>query len=314
VTIEDVRALASQLPRSYEALVADRVKFRVGRIVYLAFSRDEKTMGFAFPKEERRALVASEPEKVAMPRASDLRYNWVHVRLDAIDRAEMRELVLDAWRMVVPKRLAARYEEPAEYEGPAEADLDAGEFATWLGAIRAGRDVEVPCHGCTACCTSGQFVNIGPDETDALAHIPLALLAPAPRRPAGHMVLGYDERGHCPMLLEGSCSIYEHRPRACRTYDCRVFAAAGIEVEAAQPAIGRRVRRWRFEYPTAADRDQQQAARAAGAFLERHPDLAPVNATQRAVLALEVQHLFVGRAAPPDPDSVRAEIRRRHGG
>jgi Fe-S-cluster containining protein len=316
VTIEDVRALASQLPRSYEALVADRVKFRVGRIVYLAFSRDEDVMGFAFPKEERQALVASEPQKFEMPRASDLRYNWVHVRLDAIDRAEMRELVLDAWRMVVPKRVAAQYEEPAGYDDSAEADLDAGDFATWIGAIRAaiqmGRDVEVPCHGCTACCTSGQFVDIGPEETDTLAHIPPALLAPAPRRPAGHMVLGYDERGHCPMLVDGSCSIYEHRPRACRTYDCRVFAATGIEVEAGQPAIGRRVRRWRFDYPTPADRDQQQAARAAGAFLERHPDLAPVNAAQRAVLALEVQHRFVRPAATPDPDEVRAEIRRRH--
>ena len=107
VTIDDVRALASQLPRSYEALVRDRVKFRVGQIVYLAFSRDETVMGFAFPKEERDALVASEPHKFQLPPASDLRYHWVEVRLDAIDRAEMRELVLDAWRMVVPKRVAA---------------------------------------------------------------------------------------------------------------------------------------------------------------------------------------------------------------
>ena len=109
VTIDDVRALASELPRSYEALVRDRVKFRVGRIVYLDFSRDETIMGFAFPKEERDALVASEPDKFLMPRQSDLRYNWVQVRLDALDHAEMRELVLDAWRMVVPKRVAAEY-------------------------------------------------------------------------------------------------------------------------------------------------------------------------------------------------------------
>lgn len=109
VTVEDVRTLASQLPRSYEAMVRDRVKFRVGRIVYLAFSRDETVMGFAFPKEERDALVASEPRKFMMPSPSDLRYNWVQVRLDAIDRAEMHELVLDAWRMVVPKRVAEAY-------------------------------------------------------------------------------------------------------------------------------------------------------------------------------------------------------------
>jgi hypothetical protein len=108
-TIEDVRALASQLPRSYEALVRDRVRFRVGRLVYLAFSRDETVMGFAFPKEERDALVASEPDKFLMPRASELRYNWVQVRLDALGQPEMRELVLDAWQMVVPKSLAAAY-------------------------------------------------------------------------------------------------------------------------------------------------------------------------------------------------------------
>jgi hypothetical protein len=108
-TIEDVRALASQLPRSYEALVRDRVRFRVGRLVYLAFSRDETVMGFAFPKEERDALVASEPDKFLMPRPSELRYNWVQVRLDALGPAETRELVLDAWRMVVPKSVAEAY-------------------------------------------------------------------------------------------------------------------------------------------------------------------------------------------------------------
>lgn len=107
VTIDDVRAVALDLPRSYEALVRDRVKFRVGRLVYLAFSRDETLMGFAFPKEERDALVASEPHKFMLPRRSDLRYNWVVVRLAEIDLAEMREIVLEAWRMVVPKRVAA---------------------------------------------------------------------------------------------------------------------------------------------------------------------------------------------------------------
>ena len=110
-SIEDVRALASELPRSYEALVRDRVRFRVGRIVYLAFSRDETVMGFAYPKEERDALVASAPDKFLMPRWSELRYNWLQVRLDALDHEEMRELVLDAWRMVVPKSVAAEYPE-----------------------------------------------------------------------------------------------------------------------------------------------------------------------------------------------------------
>lgn len=109
VTIEEVRAVVTNLPRSYEALVADQVKFRVGRLVYLAFSRDETLMGFAFPKEEREGLIASEPEKFMMPKPSDQRYNWVVVRLATIDEVEMREIVLDAWRMVVPKRVASDY-------------------------------------------------------------------------------------------------------------------------------------------------------------------------------------------------------------
>lgn len=108
-TIESVRELAVSLPRSYEVLVRDRVKFRVGQIVYLAFSRDEETMGFAFPKEEREALVASESAKFLLPDLSDLRYNWVVVRLAAIDDVEMRELVVEAWKMVVPKRVSAAH-------------------------------------------------------------------------------------------------------------------------------------------------------------------------------------------------------------
>jgi hypothetical protein len=109
VTIDDVRAVAAGLPRSYEVLVRDRVKFRVGQYVWLAFSRDETLMGFAFPKEEREALVGSEPDKFRMPGRADLRYNWVEARLDALDEDEMREIVLDAWRMVVPRSVAAAH-------------------------------------------------------------------------------------------------------------------------------------------------------------------------------------------------------------
>jgi hypothetical protein len=109
VTIDDVRAVATGLPRSYEVLVRDRVKFRVGRYVWLAFSRDETLMGFAFPKEEREALVGAEPDKFQMPGRADLRYNWVVTRLDALDEDEMREIVLDAWRMVVPRSVAAAH-------------------------------------------------------------------------------------------------------------------------------------------------------------------------------------------------------------
>lgn len=109
VTIDDVRQLAITLPRSTEAFVRGRVKFRVGRIVYLAFSRDEQTMGFGFPKEWREALVEAEPEKFSLPSASDMRYHWAHVRLAAIDAEEMRDLVEGAWAMVVPKGVAAEY-------------------------------------------------------------------------------------------------------------------------------------------------------------------------------------------------------------
>lgn len=109
VSVEDVRAVALGLPRTHEALVRDRIKFRVGRLVYLAFSRDDTMMGFAFPKEERDALIVSEPEKFLMPKPGDQRYHWVVVRLAAIDAEEMREIVIDAWRMVVPKRVAAEH-------------------------------------------------------------------------------------------------------------------------------------------------------------------------------------------------------------
>jgi len=111
VTLEEVRSFAVELPRTTEALVRGRVKFRIGRIVYLAFSRDETLLGFAFPKEWREALVETETEKFMLPGASDLRYNWAVVRLAAIDATEMRELVLDAWAMVVPRSVAAAYAE-----------------------------------------------------------------------------------------------------------------------------------------------------------------------------------------------------------
>ncbi len=108
--IEDVRPLGAELERSYPVYVRGRLKFRVGQIVYVAFSLDETTMGFAFPKEERAALVASDPQKFAMPSASDLRFNWVHADLAALDPSEARELVVDAWRMVVPRKLSSAYD------------------------------------------------------------------------------------------------------------------------------------------------------------------------------------------------------------
>jgi hypothetical protein len=115
VTIDEVRTFAITLPRSSEAFVRGRIKFRIGRIVYLSLSRDGSTMGFAFPKEWRDALVESDPEKFSLPSRSDLRYHWVHVRLAAIDADEKRDLVGVAWAFTVPKRVAEEYATSREY-------------------------------------------------------------------------------------------------------------------------------------------------------------------------------------------------------
>jgi hypothetical protein len=112
ITIDDVRSLVLTLPRTHEALVHGRVKFRVGQIVYVAFSRDETVMCFAFPREEREALIDTEPDKFLHPRQSDLRFNWVCAYASALSVSEMQELVVDAWRMVVPKKLATAYAGP----------------------------------------------------------------------------------------------------------------------------------------------------------------------------------------------------------
>src|SRR4051794_32562372 len=108
--IEDVRPLGAQLERSYQVYVRGRLKFRVKQIVYVAFSLDESVMGFAFPKDEREALILSEPHKFQLPTASDMRFNWVHADLAALTPTEARELVVDAWRMVVPRKISGAYD------------------------------------------------------------------------------------------------------------------------------------------------------------------------------------------------------------
>jgi uncharacterized protein len=188
--------------------------------------------------------------------------------------------------------------------------LDAGRFTVWLGEIRraiAGDgESDVPCGSCTACCEASQFVHVGPDEADALAHIPDALLFPAPGLPAGHRLMGYDENGRCPMLVDGRCSIYAHRPRTCRTYDCRVFPAAGVaDPDPGKSRIAARASRWRFDEPTPDDVVRHGAVRAAADFLQRHadelpPGSAPVTATQRAVLALGLHETFLARDVSVD--------------
>ena len=119
MSIDDVRDLTAGLPRSYEVCVRGRIKFRVGRIVYLAFSRDETLMGFAFPKEEREAALETYPDRFLRPRPSDMRFQWLIVRLEAIDKDELCEFVFDAWRMVVPKKLASLSDDELLQEGVA---------------------------------------------------------------------------------------------------------------------------------------------------------------------------------------------------
>jgi len=214
--------------------------------------------------------------------------------------------------------------EPIDADAP---DLHAGEIGTWLvevqAAIGGAQPSDVPCGTCTGCCTSSQFVHIAPDEVDTLAHLPRALTFPAPGLPPGHVLLGYDVRGHCPMLVDGACSIYAHRPRTCRTYDCRVFAAADVAPDPTKVAIGRRVRQWRFRALTASDRAALAAVRAAAAFLRTHTGAladrgvaVPENPTQLAVLAVEIHATFVDDVARPpkvvdaDVDDVADALRR----
>lgn len=183
-------------------------------------------------------------------------------------------------------------------------DLPAGDFGQWLSGITAaieGRGVsDVPCGTCTACCTSSQFIHIAPDETDALAHIPRSLRFAAPGLPSGHVLMGYDEHGRCPMLIDDTCSIYEHRPRTCRVYDCRVFPATGIDLDEPDKAqIARQSARWKFSFATDDDRAAHTAVGAAASFLNEHADEfgageLPTTPTQLAAVAIEIHEVFLG--------------------
>jgi uncharacterized protein len=204
---------------------------------------------------------------------------------------------------------------------PSREPLPTGSFAAWLRATRSAReaqhDVEVPCGACNACCRSSLFIHIAPDERDTLQHIDPALLFPAPGAPPGHVLMGYDRQGRCPMLSESGCSIYEHRPRTCRDFDCRTVAATGLALDEAQRAIAEQARRWRFEHPQQEDDRQHAAVRAAAAFLsERGPELLPEalpsHPLQLAWLALRLYEVFyalaegAGAARPSDAELARA--------
>jgi Fe-S-cluster containining protein len=188
-------------------------------------------------------------------------------------------------------------------------------------AVRSERDSEVPCGGCTACCSSAQFIHIAPDEHDTLVHIPDDLLFPAPRMPPGHVLMGYDEHGACPMLVDETCTIYEHRPRTCRTYDCRVLPAAGLALTAAdaKPLIATQAARWRFSYPATIDEVRHAAVRAAAAYLVDHraelpAEAIPPTTTDRAVAAVMLHDTFLDaadRIREPSPNEVHVALSTR---
>jgi uncharacterized protein len=182
-------------------------------------------------------------------------------------------------------------------------DVPAGDFSAWLHRTRSAQadngSADVPCGECIACCTSSYFIHIGSDEAQTLRRIPKALLFPAPGLPKGNVLLGYDAQGRCPMLVGGKCSIYEDRPQTCRSYDCRVFPAAGIDAGGKdKEPINRRIRRWKFSYSADADRNTHAAVRAAAAFLRDHahcfpPGIVPSNPTQLAIFAVKVYEVFL---------------------
>jgi len=205
-------------------------------------------------------------------------------------------------------------------------DLPAGRFSTWLRRTRDAQiddgGADLPCGECIACCRSSYFIHVAPEETQTLAAIPGELLFAAPDLPRGNVVLGHDENGRCPMLHDDVCSIYEHRPLTCRTYDCRVFAAAGIAPD--RDEIARRARRWAFSYATDDDRKQHAAVQAAARFLREHADCFPAegvpdNPMQVALLAIKVYDVFLERVdesgkadrAPADAEVAKAVMQAR---
>ncbi len=142
------------------------------------------------------------------------------------------------------------------------------------------------------------FVWIRPAEKRTIRSIPRALLFPAPGLPKGHLLLGYDDQGHCPMLADSRCSIYKDRPQTCRDYDCRIYAATGIPVD--QPDIARRVGEWVFRYETAKSRREYALVRKAAAFLQKNRHLfpretLPTQPGRLAALVIRTYRLFTGR-------------------
>jgi Fe-S-cluster containining protein len=197
------------------------------------------------------------------------------------------------------------------------ASFPAGNFLEWLhgaaASLRSGKDApDVPCGDCTACCRSSMFVHIQPDEIETIQRIPRALLFPAPGLPKGHVLMGYSDKGHCPMLVENKCSIYEDRPRTCRSYDCRIFSATGVAVDPSQPEIAERVKAWAFQHENENSRKEHAIVKNAAAFLQKNSDLFPQGTlptypAHLAALAVRIYKLFSGAEAKLGEDAQIAQ-------
>jgi uncharacterized protein len=180
--------------------------------------------------------------------------------------------------------------------------LPAGDFSTWLQGMRralaGGPGMQVACGDCVGCCTSSYYIKVRPAEFEALRRIGPEHLIPTPGEPQGTWLMGYDAQGHCPMFRAGGCSIYAHRPDTCRTYDCRIFTAAGMNAGDGRRVINERVARWRFEYASEASRQEHRAVTAAANFLRQHPvrfpdGHIPSRPSDVAVLAVKAYEVFL---------------------
>jgi Fe-S-cluster containining protein len=183
--------------------------------------------------------------------------------------------------------------------------LPAGNFSDWLRAMRnalaGGEGMDVACGDCVGCCTSSYYIKVRAHETAALERIGAEHLLPS-QDGSSNQHMGFDAQGHCPMFSNGGCTIYRDRPETCRIYDCRVFTAAGMNAGDAKNVINDRIARWRFEYPTDADRHEQRAVNEAANFIRQHPirfpnGRVPSRPSEVAVLAVKTYQVFLKKPA-----------------
>ncbi|HEV7608970.1 MAG TPA: YkgJ family cysteine cluster protein [Steroidobacteraceae bacterium] len=193
--------------------------------------------------------------------------------------------------------------------------MNAGNFSEWLRAMRAtlagGPGMDVACGDCVGCCTSSYFIKVRAHERTALELIGPDNVRPVPGATNGNMLMGFDEQGHCFMFANGGCSIYSHRPETCRTYDCRVFTAAGLIAGPDKSVINERISLWRFDYPSDRDRDEHRAVTAAANFLRQHPvrfpgGRVPSRPSEIAVLAVKSYQVFLN--APSSDAEIAAAV------